>query len=100
MRHAVDFEDKNAVFKIKSRMIFKSRRGCSNTLNYFKNKVKFYAFDFSEVGIVDSSGVGILSLAKQRAQLSGGSSVLKHPLEQARRLFETTKLDRTFTAQT
>lgn len=50
------------------------------------------ALDLSDVGFVDSSGLGVLVAIHRHAESSGGSFVLRSVPPQVHRLFEITRL--------
>jgi len=50
------------------------------------------ALDLSDVGFVDSSGLGVLVAIHRHAESSGGSLVLRSVPPQVQRLFEITRL--------
>jgi anti-sigma B factor antagonist len=52
--------------------------------------------DLSEVGFLDSSGLGALVRAMTNSQKEGGQTKLVHAGPQVRRLLEMTKLDSVF----
>jgi anti-sigma B factor antagonist len=50
------------------------------------------ALDLSDVGFVDSSGLGVLVAIHRHAEAQGGSFVLRSVTPQVRRLFDITRL--------
>ncbi|HEX5366721.1 MAG TPA: STAS domain-containing protein [Acidimicrobiales bacterium] len=50
------------------------------------------SLDLSDVGFVDSSGLGVLVAVHRRAESAGGALVIRSTPPQLRRLFEITRL--------
>jgi anti-sigma B factor antagonist len=51
--------------------------------------------DLAGVRFVDSMGIGVIVRAQSRLRQSGGELVVRSPQDQARKVFETTGLDKT-----
>lgn len=100
MQHTVDLDDDKARIKIIGRLTFKFHREYRDFLDeLLKNKVSTYEFDLSGVEFIDSAGLGMLLIAKQKAQISGASVVLKRPPENVRRMLDIAKFDKIFTIE-
>lgn len=57
------------------------------------------ALDISEVGFVDSSGLGVLVAIHRHAEAHGGSFVVESVPPQVQRLFQITRLGELLTAR-
>ncbi|WP_170941363.1 STAS domain-containing protein [Elstera cyanobacteriorum] len=100
MQYTVDIKDNSAKIKITGRLTFKFHREYKEFLDeLLKNKVGSYEFDLSGVEFIDSAGLGMLLIAKQKAQVFNAAVVLQRPPENVRRMLEVAKFDKIFTIQ-
>lgn len=97
MNHAVTVAGDTAEITITGRLTFKFHKEYKDFLDeLLKNKVERFVFDLAGVEFIDSAGLGMLLIAKQKAQGQSATVILRKPAENVKRMLQVAKFDKIF----
>lgn len=97
MNHAVTVAGDTAEITITGRLTFKFHKEYKDFLDeLLKNKVDRFVFDLAGVEFIDSAGLGMLLIAKQKAQGQSAAVILRKPAENVKRMLQVAKFDKIF----
>ncbi|MFD2262740.1 STAS domain-containing protein [Lacibacterium aquatile] len=97
MNHAVTVANDAAEITITGRLTFKFHKEYKDFLDdLLKNEVERFIFDLSGVEFIDSAGLGMLLIAKQKAQGQNAQVILRKPPENVKRMLQVAKFDKIF----
>jgi len=92
----VKTHDGTSTIKIAGRFDFRSVRQFQDAL---RHPIGAWIVDLGEVEFVDSAGLGLLLLLRERVSAAGGSVVVRRLRGQAREVLMMAKFDRLFTLE-
>lgn len=97
MNHAVTVAGDAAEITITGRLTFKFHKEYKDFLDeLLKNQVGRFIFDLQGVEFIDSAGLGMLLIAKQKAQGQNATVILRKPPENVKRMLQVAKFDKIF----
>lgn len=94
MEHQISVSGDTATVRLSGRLTFKDHRAYRDLLaEMLAHKAKVYELDLSKVEHIDSAGIGMLMISKQKAEAEQGSVVIVSPPPAVRRVLEVAKID-------
>ena len=101
MEHSVRREGTTAIISLKGRLTFKYHKEYQKLLDdiMVDQNAKRLEFDLNEVEFMDSAGLGVLLIARQRADKLNAEIVLKRPSTDLKRILTVAQFDRMFTIE-
>ncbi|MEM6491379.1 MAG: STAS domain-containing protein [Pseudomonadota bacterium] len=94
MDYAIEAAGDVARVKLSGRLTFKDHRAYRDLLTeLLGHKAKSYEIDLSGVEHIDSAGIGMLMISKQKAEAADGKVVLVAPPPTVKRVLEVAKID-------
>ena len=94
MEYAINAAGAVATVKLSGRLTFKDHRAYRDLLTeLLGHGAKTYEIDLSGVEHIDSAGIGMLMISKQKAEAANGDVVLVKPPATVRRVLEVAKID-------
>lgn len=97
MKYAIDSTPEKIYITIEGRLTYTDY----NTFNYITNAIGEYdnqqcVIDLAEVDFIDSAGLGMLLLARDKVSKNKGQIIIKSPQGQVNKMLELSKFDTIF----
>ena len=94
MEHTIAAGGDTTTVHLKGRLTFKDHRAYRDLLTkMLETKAKTYQLDLSGVEHIDSAGIGMLMISKQKAEAESGTVIVLSPPPAVRRVLEVAKID-------
>jgi anti-anti-sigma factor len=100
MNHSINITAEAVEITVTGRLTFKYHKEYKDFLDdLLKNEVKTFVFDLAGVEFIDSAGLGMLLIAKQKSQAQGTNVLLRRPPDNVKRMLQVAKFDKIFDIQ-
>lgn len=100
MQYTIDKNNSRVVIRLEGRLTFQENKPFHGLVREVfpeeGSDGNDFVFDLSGVDFIDSAGIGMLLIAKDRADKLGASVTLANAPEAARRIIDVARLDKVF----
>lgn len=90
----VNYENKNniVIVRLSGELMVESVENLKNEFNQYKENSKYFIFDFKDVTMIDSSGLGYIVYCLKKLREKNGDAKIQHLVDQAKLIFEITRV--------
>ncbi|MFA9373787.1 MAG: anti-sigma factor antagonist [Poseidonibacter sp.] len=90
----VNYENKNniVIVRLSGELMVESVENLKNEFNQYKENSKYFIFDFKNVTMIDSSGLGYIVYCLKKLREKNGDAKIQHLVDQAKLIFEITRV--------
>jgi anti-sigma B factor antagonist len=91
----VNYENKNNIVMVRlsGELMIENVAQLKIEFNEYKTNYKYFIFDFKEVTMIDSSGLGYIVYCLKKLREKNGDAKIQHLVDQAKLIFEITRVN-------
>jgi anti-sigma B factor antagonist len=91
----VNYENKNNIVMIRlsGELMIENVTQLKVEFNEYKTNYKYFIFDFKDVTMIDSSGLGYIVYCLKKSREKNGDIKIQHLVDQAKLIFEITRVN-------
>jgi len=91
----VNYENKDNIVMVRlsGELMIENVAQLKIEFNEYKTNYKYFIFDFKEVTMIDSSGLGYIVYCLKKLREKNGDAKIQHLVDQAKLIFEITRVN-------